>query len=140
MPGKLVLVTGGSGFLGSHCIVAALREGYQVRTPLRSLKRTDEVRQMLRNGGASEASVKSVGFSVADLNSDEGWAEACNGCDYVLHVASPFPPVTPKDPNELIVPARDGTLRALKAAKAARTVRRVVVTSSTAAIGMRSSA
>lgn len=91
---------------------------------------------MLRNGGASEASVKNVGFFVADLNSDEGWAEACKDCDYVLHVASPFPPATPKDPNELIVPARDGTLRALKAAKAARTVKRVVVTSSTAAIGV----
>src|SRR5262249_9643763 len=69
----------------------------------------------------------------ADLTSDQGWAEAIQGCDYVLHVASPFPPAQPKDPDELIVPARDGTLRVLRASLAAG-VRRVVVTSSVAAV------
>ena len=132
---ELILVTGGSGFLGSHCIVAALREGYRVRTTVRSLKRSDDVRKMLQAGGVSEDQAKSVEFHAADLTSDDGWEEACKDCKYVLHVASPFPASVPKNPDELIVPAKAGTLRALKAAKAAGTVKRVVVTSSFAAIG-----
>ncbi|KAK3056563.1 hypothetical protein LTR09_002356 [Extremus antarcticus] len=135
MTSTLVLVTGGSGFVGSHCILAALRSSYQVRTTLRSLNRADEVRQMLRTGGATDEAVQGVEFCVADLLTDAGWSEACQGCEYVLHVASPFPSGLPKDAEELIGPARDGTLRVLKAAKGAKTVKRVVVTSSFAAIG-----
>lgn len=135
---ELVLVTGGSGFVGSHCIVAALREGYNVRTTVRSLKKADDVRKMLQAGGVTEGQSNSVEFFAADLNSDDGWPEACRGCAYVLHVASPFPPGAPKHPDDLIVPAREGTLRALRAAKTAGTVKRVVVTSSFAAIGRRS--
>jgi dihydroflavonol-4-reductase len=89
---------------------------------------------MLKYGGADEAAIREVQFSVADLTKDDGFDEACRDCKYVLHVASPFPSKVPKDPNELIRPARDGTLRVLKAAKAAGTVKRVVVTSSLAAI------
>jgi nucleoside-diphosphate-sugar epimerase len=116
-------------------MVAALREGYSVRTTLRSLKRADEVRQMMKAGGIDDTTVQGIEFCVADLTSDDGWQEACKGCKYVLHVASPFPAKAPKDPNELIKPAKEGTLRALRAAKAAGTVKRVVVTSSFAAIG-----
>ncbi|KAK3696046.1 hypothetical protein LTR37_018188 [Vermiconidia calcicola] len=131
---KLVLVTGGSGFVGSHCIIAALHAGYRVRTTVRSLKREDEVRQMLKLGGATEDQAKSVEFCAADLTKDDGWPEACRECAYVLHVASPFPPTIPKSADDLIIPAREGTLRALRAAKSAGTVKRVVVTSSIAAV------
>ena len=132
----LVLVTGGSGYIGAHCIVVALRGGYRVRTTVRSLKRADEVRSMVRAGGISEEQAKGIEFCEADLSNDKGWAEACKDCAYVLHVASPFPAGAPKHENDLIIPAKEGTLRVLKASKAAGTVRRVVVTGSGAAIGM----
>jgi nucleoside-diphosphate-sugar epimerase len=132
---ETVLITGGSGFIGSHCILKALEQGYNVRTTLRSLKRTDEVKQMLRQGGATEEQANSVTFVAVDLLKDDGWTEAATGCAYVLHVASPFPPGAPKHEDDLIIPAREGTLRALRAAKAAGTVKRVVVTSSFASIG-----
>ena len=130
----LVLVTGGSGFVGAHCIIAALNAEYRVRTTVRSLSRTDEVCEMLRVGGMSEDKINDVEFCTVDLTKDDGWDDACKDCKYVLHVASPFPANAPKHEDELIVPAREGTLRALKAAKAARTVRRVVITSSTASV------
>jgi dihydroflavonol-4-reductase len=132
MAGELVLVTGGSGFVGSHVIIQLLNAGYQVRTTVRSLKREGEVREMLRVGGV-EAGDR-LSFAVADLISDAGWAEAVAGCTYVHHVASPFPPAIPKHEDEVIVPARDGALRVLKAARDAG-VKRVVLTSSYAAIG-----
>ncbi len=129
---SLVLVTGGSGFIGGHCILQALAAGHQVRTTVRSLAREPDVRAMLKKAGAETDD--RLGFAAADLERDAGWPEAVAGCDFVLHVASPFPPGVPKDENELIAPARDGALRVLKAAKAAG-VRRVVLTSSFAAIG-----
>lgn len=128
----LVLVTGGSGFIGAHCILQLLEAGYRVRTTVRSLQREAEVRAMLKTGGA-EAGDK-LSFAAADLMSDTGWAEAVAGCDFVLHVASPFPPSLPKHEDELILPARDGALRVLRAARDAG-VKRVVLTSSFAAIG-----
>lgn len=100
MANELVLVTGGSGFLGSFCILEALHEGYRVRTTVRSLKRSDEVREVLRAGGADEKAVEGVEFSEANLTSDQGWNEACKGCTYVLHVASPFPMKVPKSADE----------------------------------------
>src|SRR5215468_4342437 len=127
-----VLVTGGSGFVGSHCIIQLLAGGHQVRTTVRRLQRESEVRAMLKEGGA--APVPPVSFVAADLTSDAGWPEAVEGCDYVLHVASPFPMGTPRDENELIGPARQGTLRVLRASRDAG-VKRVVLTSSFAAIG-----
>lgn len=132
---ELVLVTGGSGFVGAHSIIAAVNQGYKVRTTLRSLKRTDEVRSMLRDGGLTEEQAGAVEFVSADLSKDEGWEDACKGCTYVLHVASPFPPSAPKHEDDLIIPAREGTLRVLRASKKAGSVKRVVVTSSLAAIG-----
>jgi nucleoside-diphosphate-sugar epimerase len=127
---ELVLVTGGSGFQGSHCVLAALQHGYRVRTTVRSLGKADDVRQMLKVGGATQEQIDDVEFAAADLTKNVGWKEACEGCTYVLHVASPFPAAPPKHEDDLIVPAREGTLRALRAAKAAGTVKRVVVTSS----------
>lgn len=127
-----VLVTGGSGFIGVHSILQLLTAGHQVRTTVRNLKREPEVREMLKVGGAEPGG--RLAFFAADLESDAGWAKAAAGCDYVLHVASPIPPNVPKDENELIIPARDGALRVLRAARDAR-VKRVVMTSSFAAIG-----
>jgi nucleoside-diphosphate-sugar epimerase len=127
---KTVLVTGGSGFLGGWCVVELLRRGYRVRTTVRDLAREGEVRAAV--GSQLDAGDR-LTVLAADLLSDEGWQGAVAGCDYVLHVASPFPPVQPKDPDELIVPAREGTLRVLKAALDAG-VDRIVVTSSVAAV------
>ena len=127
-----VLVTGGSGFLGAHCIVQLLAAGYRVRTTVRSLTREGDVRAMLKTAGSDAGDALS--FAAADLTTDEGWPEAVAGCDHVLHVASPFPAGVPKHEDELIVPARDGALRVLRAAREAG-VKRVVLTSSFAAIG-----
>lgn len=127
-----ILVTGGSGFLGSHCIMAVLAAGHDVRTTLRSLDKGIEVRSALAAAGAKTP--QEINVYAADLGDDEGWTEAVAGCDYVLHTASPFPSVQPNDPNDLIVPARDGTLRVLRAARQAG-VKRVVLTSSFAAVG-----
>jgi dihydroflavonol-4-reductase len=127
-----VLVTGGSGFVGSHCIVQLLRAGYAVRTTVRDLKRETEVQAMVRRGGADPDG--ELSFLEADLERDSGWDLALDNCDYVLHVASPFGGNRPMSQEEMIMPARDGTLRVLRAARAAR-VRRVVMTSSFGAIG-----
>jgi nucleoside-diphosphate-sugar epimerase len=127
-----VLVTGGSGFIGSHCILQLLAAGHRVRTTVRSLEREGDVRAMLKVGGAEPGD--RVTFVAADLEKDAGWPEAAAGCDYALHVASPFPQKLPKHEDELIVPAREGALRLLRAARDAG-VRRVVLTSSFAAIG-----
>ena len=129
---ELVLVTGGSGFIGAHCILQLLENSYRVRTTVRSLQREADVRAMLKTGGAEPG--EALSFIAADLSSDAGWSEAVAGCDYVLHVASPFPVEAPKHEDELIVPAREGTLRVLQAAREAG-VKRVVLTSSFAAIG-----
>jgi nucleoside-diphosphate-sugar epimerase len=127
-----VLVTGGSGFIASHTILQLLGAGYQVRTTVRSLSREGDVRAMLKSGGIEPS--ERLQFVAADLTSDAGWPAAVSGCEYVLHLASPFPALVPRDENELIVPAREGALRVLRAARDAG-VKRVVLTSSFAAVG-----
>ena len=124
-----MLVTGGSGFIGSYCILDLLRAGHRVRTTVRSPDREATVRELL---GAESA--EALSFATADLTADAGWPDAVSGCDFVLHVASPFPLGPPKHEDDLIVPAREGALRVLGAARDAG-VKRVVMTSSFAAIG-----
>jgi nucleoside-diphosphate-sugar epimerase len=129
---SIILVTGGSGFIGSHCILQLLAAGHQVRTTVRSLAREGDVRAMLEAGGAAPGD--QLSFVAANLDGDAGWPQAVAGCDYVLHVASPIAPGAPKNEDDLIIPARDGALRVLRAAREAG-VKRVVLTSSFAAIG-----
>ena len=133
MSNELVLVTGGTGFVAAHCIAQLLERGYRVRTSIRSLTRESDVRMMLKVAGVSP--VDRLSFVTADLMSDAGWPDAVADCDFVLHVASPFPARAPKDENDLIVPARDGALRVLRAARDA-SVKRVVLTSSFAAVDL----
>lgn len=128
---QLVLVTGGSGFIAVWCILKCLAANYDVRTTIRSFNREKDVRSMLE--AAEATNVRNLSFVRADLNEDGGWDEAVAGCTYVLHVASPFPAAKPDHPDDLIKPARDGTLRILRASRNAG-VKRVVVTSSFAAV------
>lgn len=125
-----VLVTGGSGAIARWCIVELIRRGYDVRTTIRNPAREAEVRSSI----ASQVDPQNrLTFYFADLTRDDGWAQAATGMQYVLHIASPFPPGPPKHEDDLIVPAREGTLRVLRASVAAG-VERAVVTSSAAAI------
>ncbi len=125
-----VLVSGATGFVGLHTVIQLLAEGHNVRGTLRSPGRESEVRESVaRHVGADDR----LTLHQCDLTSDDGWAEAVAGCDYVQHVASPFIIGQPKHEDDLIVPARDGALRVLRAAAKAG-VRRTVMTSSVAAI------
>jgi nucleoside-diphosphate-sugar epimerase len=126
-----VLVTGGSGYLGTQLIAALLRDGLDVRATVRSLEGEAGLREAVRRGRADDTDLELV---VADLTSDDGWPAALEGVEEVHHVASPIPSAQPTDPDELIVPAREGTVRVLKAARDAG-ARRVVLTSSFAAVG-----
>ena len=126
----LVLVTGGSGYIAGYCVAQLLNDGWSVRTTLRSLAKAKAVRASIDNIAPKASEIE---FVEADLNSDAGWGRAAVGAQYVLHVASPVPETDPKDDDELIRPARDGTLRVLTAARDAG-VKRVVMTSSISAI------
>jgi len=125
-----VLVTGAGGFIAMHCILQLLECGYPVRGTVRNMGRASQVRATLAEQGRSGEGLE---LFQADLLDDEGWQEAVDSCDYVLHVASPLPLWRPRHEDDLIVPAREGTLRVLHAAAGAG-VRRVVLTSSLAAV------
>jgi dihydroflavonol-4-reductase len=128
--GKTALVTGGSGYLAGWCIIGLLQRGYRVRTTVRNPARERDVHLAV---SSQVDPPHHLTVHAADLTSDDHWAHVIEGCDYVLHVASPFPAKQPKDPDELIVPAREGTLRVLRTALDAG-VKRIVVTSSVAAV------
>ena len=123
---KKVLLTGISGYIGNHCAVELLKNGYSVRGSVRSFSKKEKVIEAI----TKEIDPKdNLEFCELDLLEDKGWDKAMEGCEFVLHVASPFINIEPKDENEYIRPAVDGTMRALKAAKKAG-VKRVVLTSS----------
>jgi len=131
-----VAVTGATGFIAQHCILQLLEAGYQVRGTARSEGRTQEVADILAphlSAAARQRLGQDFNVVAANLMSDEGWDDAVKGCRFVLHVASPFPPENPKHEDDLIIPARDGALRVLRAAHSAN-VERVVMTSSVAAV------
>ncbi|MBX9745945.1 MAG: NAD-dependent epimerase/dehydratase family protein [Hyphomonadaceae bacterium] len=125
---KLVLVTGISGFIGAHVAASLLRQGYRVRGTVRSRAKADAVSAALGRAGLDVAQIE---FVEADLTHDAGWAEAAQGCDYVQHVASPFPIRQPRDREALTPAARDGALRVIRASAAAE---RIVMTSSMVAM------
>ncbi|MEO1066959.1 MAG: aldehyde reductase [Pseudomonadota bacterium] len=126
-----VLVTGITGFIAKHVAIKALERGYTVRGTVRSMKKADRVRETLSKYTTNAAD--KLNFVEADLSSDTGWDDAVENCRYVLHVASPFPSVQPKDRYALVPEAKEGTLRVLRAAAKA-SVDHVVVTSSMASI------
>jgi len=128
---QLILVTGGTGFIAQHCMLALLREGYRVRTTIRSPGRESEVRSNLKTGGIDPRD--RLSFVTADLNDDRGWAEAIADCAYVLHGASPTPSGHHVHEKDWIEPAVGGNLRVLRAARDAG-VQRVVLTSAFGAI------
>ncbi|MGO4683806.1 NAD-dependent epimerase/dehydratase family protein [Hyphomicrobium sp. 2TAF46] len=125
-----VVVTGASGLIAKHTIAEFLRRGFAVRGTLRSMEKAEEVSRAVAALGCDAGKVS---FIVADLSSDGGWNEAVAGSQIVVHTASPFPIAQPDDPEEVIAPARDGTLRVLRSSTVAA-VARVVLTSSTVAI------
>ncbi|WP_371544006.1 NAD-dependent epimerase/dehydratase family protein [Streptomyces sp. NBC_00554] len=127
-----VLVTGGSGFVGSHTVVRLLREGHRIRAAVRGPAQEAQVLEALRQAGVDRSDL--LEFAVADLSADDGWAQAMDGIAHVLHHASPFPPTPPETEDEVILPARDGALRVIAAARDAG-IPRVVMTSSFAAVG-----
>ena len=122
---ELVLVTGISGYVGQHVATELLNAGYRVRGTVRDEAKSASV---LKNLGGF-ADTKNLEFVKADLLNDKGWDDAVKGCAFVLHIASPFVLAVPKDENELIAPAVEGTQRVLNAAKRAG-VKRAVLTSS----------
>ena len=127
---KPILVTGASGFVALHTIIQLLQQGYKVRATLRTLAREAEVRETIGKQVEVGDNLEIVG---ADLTHDSGWDKVVAGCESVLHVASPFPLLEPKDEDELITPAVQGTLRVLRAAHDAN-IKRTVIVSSVAAV------
>ena len=132
MNNDLVLVTGGTGFLGTHVIAQLLASGYRVRTTVRDLERERELRGALARAGVA----RDVDLALvrAELSEDAGWSDAVAGSRYVVHVASPFPPAMPDSDDDVIRPAHEGAVRVLRASRDAG-VERVVMTSSFAAVG-----
>ena len=127
-----VLITGANGYIGKHVTLQLLNQGYEVRASVRKLSKSAEVRDAVTPHLIDSNNLNSrLTFVELDLEKDSGWSDALSGVDVLLHTASPFPLVSPKDENYLIRPAVDGTLRALKAAKSAG-VKRVILTSSVA--------
>ena len=127
-----VLVTGSTGFIGLHCIHQLIEKGYSVNGTLRSKSREEEVRSSLKEANLSDANLN---LYECDLMSDDGWEKAIDGCDYVLHIASPFINGLPDHEDDLIKPALTGTQRILKLSSANPQIKKIIITSSFAAVG-----
>lgn len=125
-----ILVTGASGFIGAHCVVDLLNHGYRVRGTTRDKTKAEHLKAVLEKNGTD---TNNLSFAEASLTEKDGWKAAAEGCDVIFHVASPVPTVQPKDPQEVIGPARAGTMNVLEAA-AASGINRVILTSSVASI------
>ncbi len=130
---QTVLVTGATGYIAKHLILQLIEAGYTVKGSVRSLSREEELRDAVRPKLSNVSSLDRLTLVPLDLLSDDGWTEAMDGTDVVMHTASPFPIVQPKDENGLIRPAVDGALRAVKAARAAG-ITRIIMTSSIVAV------
>ncbi len=135
MTQQTVLVTGATGFIASHCILKLAEAGYKIRGTTRDLSRVASIEKSLTAASDEYAggAIINIDWFLTNLKEDKGWDEAMSGCDYVLHVASPLSLEKPKHEDDLIIPAREGTLRVLNAASK-HNIKRVVVTSSVAAI------
>ena len=127
-----VLVTGSTGFIGLHCIHQLIEKGYSVNGTLRSKSREEEVRSSLKKANLSDANLS---LYECDLMSDDGWEKAIDGCDYVLHIASPFINGLPDHEDDLIKPALTGTQRILKLSATNPQIKKIIITSSFAAVG-----
>lgn len=125
-----VLLTGVSGFLGSHTAIQLLEKDYQVVGTLRDINRAESIKEMI---GKHTLKINNLSFVEANLNDQNAWKNLTQGMDYIQHIASPFPRELPKNEDDLILPAKNGTLNILKAASV-NGVKRVVITSSIAAI------
>ncbi|MGH1517533.1 SDR family oxidoreductase [Chryseobacterium sp. JK1] len=128
---ETVLVTGGSGFIASYCIITLLNNGFKVKAAIRSLKKADLVKQMLKEGGIQ--SFENLSFAEADLENETSWEKAAEGCQYVIHTASPTPHTDAKTEDDFVIPAKNGVLFVLRAAQKAG-VKRVVLTSAFGAV------
>ncbi|MDJ1479889.1 aldehyde reductase [Cytophagaceae bacterium YF14B1] len=129
---ETVLVTGGTGFIASYCIIRLLNAGYKVKASVRSLKSTDELQAMLKQGGI--ASFDNLMVVEANLNNESSWDAAVSGCSYVIHTASPTPNTDAKTDDDFVIPARNGVLFVMRAAQKAG-VKRFVLTSAFGAVG-----
>ena len=130
---RTILVTGATGYIGKHIVRRLLDEGHTVVGSARSESRDAEMRAALKPALADVAALDRYRTVRLDLTDDDGWARAMTGVDVLMHTASPFPISPPKTPEDLIRPALDGTLRALRAAHASH-VSTVILTSSSVAV------
>ena len=124
-----VLVTGATGYIGLHCIHQLLNQGYAVNGSVRSPERKEEIFEALQKHNTPTENLNLYTFN---LTEDDGWDEGMEGCDYLLHVASP---IALENHNEdfFVKPAVAGVKRAFEFAKK-HNVKKVVLTSSVAAI------
>ncbi|WP_109298929.1 aldehyde reductase [Aquimarina sp. AU474] len=130
MKKEKVLLTGVTGFLGSHTTIQLLNKGYEVIGTLRNMNRSDAIKQIIAK---NTPNINSLSFAEADLMDQEIWNDLTKEVDYVMHIASPFPRELPKHEDDLIIPAKEGTLNILKAS-AKNNIKRVILTSSTGSI------
>ncbi|KAG2734039.1 hypothetical protein G9P44_003564 [Scheffersomyces stipitis] len=129
-PGSLILVTGSTGFIGAHCVKQLLQEGYKVRAALRSKSKAD---RLMRSVERKYQLSLSFAF-ISDITDLKSMQKAVVGCDGILHLASPYTYAVTNFVDELLTPAVKGTTTVMEAAINEPKVKRVVITSSFAAV------